>query len=193
MVFSAQNRRTSLLVISLVTVAVVVCLAVLALELIQGMPGHAANGCGSVSRLLIFGTNVAGFIGLMLKLDYSERRQRARIEKRAEEVKVELEKRATEQKVLLDRRAEQLQTDVRHDFKNAINPITAGVRGAVDAVVKTAEKVENSTNGGLARAIEVVAKQVRDAQREQLLADPRFTQVVADTLRRVLDERDRDK
>jgi hypothetical protein len=148
------------------------------LEFIDNRPGHVPNGCGSVSRLLIFGTQVLGFIAVLLKLEYSERRTKERLEA----ARRELDERT-------EARTDKLRSDVRHDVRGELTPVKLAATAAVDKVIE----IERATNGNLAEAVRVAAEQARAAEREQMLTDPRMMEAMRQVIRQVCQERDKHK
>lgn len=163
-VFSKSNRRISVLVIAGILVVVAVCAGVVSLEIASSRPGRSADNCGSISRLIIFGTNVVGFIGLLIKIEVTRK-------------------------------------NVRHDVRGEIQPVLSAAELAATEAEKAkdhAAKVEEATNGNLAAAVQTVAKEVRAAEREQMVNDPRFWASMEATMRRLMreileDERGKEK
>jgi type VI protein secretion system component VasK len=88
---------------------------------------------------------------------------------------------------------EQQIAKTRHDLKDKIDTVPAVANAVLDKV----DELDKKTNGHLAESIRVVADEIRKAERDQVLTDPRMVAavrvLVTNIVREVCAERERDK
>jgi hypothetical protein len=81
----------------------------------------------------------------------------------------------------------------RHDLKDKIDTVPAVANAVLDKV----DELDKKTNGHLAESIRVVADEIRKAERDQVLTDPRMVAavrvLVTNVVREVCAEREKDK
>lgn len=76
----------------------------------------------------------------------------------------------------------------RHDLRGAIGKTTEIVQVAAKGMEVAATELAQKTNGGLTNAVKEMGEQVRLAEREQLIADPKCREAIQEIVRQTVQE-----
>lgn len=76
----------------------------------------------------------------------------------------------------------------RHDLRGALGQTTNIVQESAQKLESAATELAQKTNGGLTSAVKEMGEQVRIAEREQLIADPKCREAIQEIVRQTVQE-----